>query len=99
MSLRPVLRAAARDRFDELELNLSVFAVNVCDGEPDLTVARQVLGGLSDEQIRALPGVLTGSAAGVSETLLRYREKYGLTYFGVLETSMADFAKVMERLR
>jgi hypothetical protein len=43
--------------------------------------------------------VLTGSAGQVAETLLRYREKYGLTYFGVLETSMADFAKVIERLR
>jgi alkanesulfonate monooxygenase SsuD/methylene tetrahydromethanopterin reductase-like flavin-dependent oxidoreductase (luciferase family) len=93
------LRAAAGDRFDQLELNLFVFAVSVCAGEPDLTVARQVLGAMSDEQIRALPGVLIGSAEQVAETLLRYREKYGLSYFGVLETSMSDFAQVIERLR
>jgi probable F420-dependent oxidoreductase len=93
------LRAAAPDRFDQLELNLFVFAVSVSAGEPDLTVARRVLPGLSDEQIRALPGVLTGSAAQVAETLLRYREKHGLTYFGVLETSMTDFATVIELLR
>jgi probable F420-dependent oxidoreductase len=93
------LRGVARDRFDDLELNLFVFAVSVSEGEPDLTVARQVLGGMSDEQILALPGVLTGSAEQVAETLLRYREKYGLTYFGVLETSMTEFAKVIERLR
>jgi len=93
------LRAAAGERFGHLELNLFVFAVSVSEGEPDLTVARQVLGGMSDEQIRALPGVLTGSAEEVAETLLRYREKYGLTYFGGLETSMTDFAKVIERLR
>lgn len=68
-----------------------MFAVSVSAGEPDLTVARQVLGGLSDRQILALPGVLTGSAEQVAETLLRYREKYGLTYFGVLETSMTEF--------
>jgi hypothetical protein len=43
--------------------------------------------------------VLTGSAEQVAETLPRYREKYGLTYFGVLETSMTDFATVIERLR
>jgi hypothetical protein len=35
----------------------------------------------------------------VAETLLRYREEYGLTYFGVLEAHMTDFAKVIERLR
>jgi probable F420-dependent oxidoreductase len=93
------LRAAAPDRFDQLELNLFVFAVSVSDGEPDLTVARQVLGGMQDEQIRALPGVLTGSVDQVAETLLRYREKYGLSYFGVLETSMTEFAPVIDRLR
>ena len=32
-------------------------------------------------------------------TLLRYREKYGLTYIGVLQTSMTPFAKVIERMR
>jgi hypothetical protein len=73
--------------------------VSVSAGEPDLTVARQVLGGTSDEQILALPGVLTGSAEQVAATLLRYRGKYGLTYIGVLETSMTAFAKVIERLR
>jgi hypothetical protein len=30
---------------------------------------------------------------------LRYREKYGLTYIGMLETSMTPFAKVIERMR
>ena len=63
------------------------------------TCSPQVLGGTSDEQIPTLPGVLTGSAEQVAATLLRYREKYGLTYIGVLETSMTAFAKVIERLR
>jgi probable F420-dependent oxidoreductase len=94
-----LVRGAAGERFGELELNLFVFSVAVTDGEPDLTVARQVLGGMPDEQIRALPGVLIGSAEQVAETLLRYREKYGLTYFGVLEPYMTDFAKVIDRLR
>ena len=62
-------------------------------------MARQTLGGMSDEQIRALPGVLVGSAEQLAEVLLRYREKYGLTYFGVLEPHMTDFAKVIDRLR
>jgi probable F420-dependent oxidoreductase len=93
------VRSAAGERFGQLELNLFVFSVAVTDGEPDLTVARQVLGGMPDEQIRALPGVLIGSADQVAETLLRYREKYGLTYFGVLEPYMTDFARVIDRLR
>jgi probable F420-dependent oxidoreductase len=92
------LRSAAGDRFDQLELNLFIFSVAITPGEPDLTVVRQTLRALSDEQIKALPGVLIGSAGQVAETLLRYREKYGLTYFGVLEPHINDFAKIIDRL-
>jgi hypothetical protein len=31
----------------------------------------------------------------VAETLLRYREEYGLTYFGALKAHMTDPAKVI----
>jgi hypothetical protein len=51
------------------------------------------------EQITALPGVLIGPPGHVAETLLRYRENYGLTYFSVLEPHMTGFAKVIGRLR
>jgi probable F420-dependent oxidoreductase len=93
------LRSAAGDRFDQLELNLSVMSVILTDGDPDLTMTRQFFPGQSDEQLRANPGVLIGSVSEVAETLLRYREKYQLTYFSVIEPYMADFAKVIERLR
>lgn len=93
------VRGAAGERFDQLELNLFIFSVTVTDGEPDLTLARRALTGMPDEQIAALPGVLIGSAGQVAQTLLRYRETCGLTYFGVLESHMTDFAKVIHRLR
>jgi probable F420-dependent oxidoreductase len=93
------LRSAAGDRFDQLELNLSVLSVILTDGDPDLTITRQLLHGQSDEQLRANPGVLIGSVGQVAETLLRYHEKYRLTYFSVIEPYMKDFAKVIERLR
>jgi hypothetical protein len=65
-----------------------VFALSVSEGEPDLTVARQMLGGVR-RAIRVLPAVRqTGG-----EDLLRYREGYGLTYLGVSETSMIDLRK------
>ncbi len=92
------LQDAAGARFDRLELNFFLFLVSITGSEPDLTVARQTLG-ISDEQMRALPGVLIGSAGQVAETLLRYHERYGLTYFSALEPHMAEFAKVIERLR
>ena len=93
------LHSAAGDRFDQLELNLSVLSVIFTDADPDLTMTRQLLPGQSDEQLRANPGVLIGSVSQVAETLLRYHEKYRLTYFSVIEPYMKDFAKVIERLR
>jgi probable F420-dependent oxidoreductase len=93
------LHSAAGDRFDQLELNLSVLSVIFTDGDPDLTMTRQLFPGQSDEQLRANPGVLIGSVSQVAETLLRYREKYRLTYFSVIEPYMKDFAKIIERLR
>jgi hypothetical protein len=73
---------------------LFIFSVGVTGGEPDLAMARQALAEVSDEQITAQPGVLIGPPGQVAETLLRYRENYGLTYFSVLEPHMTDFAQV-----
>jgi len=92
------LRAVAGDRFERIELNLYVFAVALTSREPDLTAARQALPGMPDERICALPGVLIGSALRIADTLLRYRDDYGLSYFGVLEPHMVQFAKVIELL-
>lgn len=49
---------------------------------------------------RSLPGP-RASGNGCREwqrCVLRYREDYGLTYFGVLETHMTEFAKVIDLL-
>jgi probable F420-dependent oxidoreductase len=92
------VRTAAGDRFDSLELNLFVFSISVTTGEPDLTVARRILG-QTDEQIRSLPGVLIGSEQQIADTLLRYRDELGISYFGVLEPDLVDFAKVISLLR
>lgn len=90
-------RAAAGDRFSQLELNLFLFAVDV-SGNADISLVQSLLG-MSEDQVRALPGVLIGSTDEVAETILRYRDEYGLTYFSALEPHMLEFAKVIERLR
>lgn len=93
-----LVRAEAGDRFDSLELNLFVVGVTV-GTEPDLTIPRQLRPTLTDDQIRSLPGMLFGSAQRIAETVLRYRETMGISYFVVLEPAMTDFAKVMACLR
>ncbi|WP_326836878.1 TIGR03621 family F420-dependent LLM class oxidoreductase [Amycolatopsis rhabdoformis] len=91
-------RTAAGERFPTLELNLFASTVSV-GTDPDFTLVRQVAPGLSDARIRALPGVLVGSAHEIAEKLLRYRENHGITYLSVLEPALTEFAEVIKLLR
>src|SRR5690606_35178515 len=52
------VREAAGARFDELELNLAVTAMPTDDsGLPDMSITRQFLPGLSDEELLRTPAV------------------------------------------
>jgi probable F420-dependent oxidoreductase len=93
-----VVRAAAGDRFAGLELNLIIGAVGPAPAELDLTIARAATG-LPDEQLLALPSVLCGPAQEIADRLRRYRDEFGITYYGVLEPHMAAFAPIIALLR
>jgi probable F420-dependent oxidoreductase len=92
-----VLREAAGDRFDDIELNLFVAAVGESADALDLTIIRQA-SGLDDRQLSQLPGVLVGSPGEIADRLQGYREEYGISYISVLEPHMAAFAKVIKHL-
>jgi len=94
------VRRAAGDRFDDLELNLSVTAMPLDDsGVPDLTIPRRFLPDLSDEQILATPAVLSGSTRDIADTIRGYRDEYGITYITVQQPHAEAFAKVIAELR
>jgi probable F420-dependent oxidoreductase len=93
-----VLREAAGDRVDDVELNLFVAAVGASADEVDLSIIRNA-SGLNDDQLVQLPGVLVGSPGEIADRLLRYRETFGTSYISVLEPHMAAFAEVIKRLR
>jgi hypothetical protein len=54
---------------------------------------------LDPGRLAELPSVLVGSPKDRAEQLLERRQKYGLSYFSVLEPEMAAFAEVIEELR
>jgi probable F420-dependent oxidoreductase len=93
-----VLRDAAGDRFDDIELNLFIAALGESAEKVDLEIIRQA-SGLDDDQLTQLPGVLIGSPAEIADRLRRYREEFGLSYISVLEPHMAAFAEVIKHLR
>ncbi|MEC3952469.1 TIGR03621 family F420-dependent LLM class oxidoreductase [Nocardia sp. CDC153] len=94
------VRDAAGPRFPDIELGLTVQAVEVKGhGEVDLTLPRMFQPHLTDPQLRHLPGFLHGSPRTIADTLRHYRAEYSITHFSVNETQMTALAKVIEELR
>jgi probable F420-dependent oxidoreductase len=93
------VRAAAGDRFADLELNLAITGVSDSSGKPDLSMTRMYAPTLSDEQLLALPAVLSGSPRDIADTLRGYRDTYGLTSVTVQEHHAETFAKVIAEIR
>ncbi|MBV8177723.1 MAG: TIGR03621 family F420-dependent LLM class oxidoreductase [Mycobacterium sp.] len=93
------VRAAAGDRFADLELNLAITGVSDSSGKPDLSMTRRYAPTLSDEELLALPAVLSGSPRDIADTLRGYRETYGLTSVTVQEHHAETFAKVIAEFR
>jgi len=93
------VRAAAGDRFADLQLNLAITGVSDSSGKPDLSMTRRYAPDLSDEQLLALPAVLSGSPRDIADTLRGYRETYGLTSVTVQQHHAATFAKVIAEFR
>ena len=94
-----LVRAAAGDRFAGLQLNLAITGVSDSSGKPDLSMTRRYAPDLSDEQLLALPAVLSGSPRDIADTLRGYRETYGLTSVTVQEHHAETFAKVIAEFR
>ncbi|MGH3633873.1 TIGR03621 family F420-dependent LLM class oxidoreductase [Mycobacterium sp.] len=94
------VRAAAGDRFADVELNLAITAVPADNsGIPDLSLTRRYAPTLSDDELLAMPAVLSGSPRDMADRLRTYRETYGLTSFTVQENHAEGFAKVIAELR
>lgn len=94
------VRAAAGDRFEDLELNLAITAMPADNsGVPDLSLTRRYAPALSDDELLAMPAVLSGSPRDMADRLRAYRQTYGLTAFTVQENHAERFAKVIEELR
>ncbi|HEX6451205.1 MAG TPA: TIGR03621 family F420-dependent LLM class oxidoreductase [Trebonia sp.] len=92
------VRGAAAERIGDIELNLFVAGVGPRVADIDLSVVSTATG-MPAEMLAELPGVLVGSPRQIADTLLRYREEFGISYIGVLEDHMRTFAEVIPLLR
>lgn len=95
-----LVKAAAAERFDSLELNLAITAVPTdSSGIPDLALTRAYEPDKSDDELLCMPSVLSGSPRHIADTLLERRETYGVTYITVQDYHGAYFAHVINALR
>ena len=92
------IRDAAGDRFDNIELQTRVHMAQITDAPLGLAELMAPALGLDAEAALASPHVLIGSIGQCVETLLAWRERWGLTYIGLNEDSMVEFAPVVDAL-
>ncbi|GAY14493.1 LLM class F420-dependent oxidoreductase [Mycobacterium sp. shizuoka-1] len=94
------VRDAAGERFADLELNIAITGVPTdASGIPDLALTRGYAPDATEEQLLALPTVLSGTPRDIADTLRARRDAYGITYFTVQDYHAEYFAKVIAELR
>ncbi|MGV9825292.1 hypothetical protein [Gordonia sp. NPDC003429] len=89
------MRAAAGERFDEIELNVIVFDLAV-GRETDVSALRGWNPDLDDDALRESVNLLHGTATQVAERITRLHELAGVSYFTLIEPSPADVDALSE---
>jgi probable F420-dependent oxidoreductase len=94
------VRQRAADRFERLELNLTITALPHDDsGRPKILRTAGFGQRLTDNEILASPTTLQGTVQDMADTLRRYAEDYRITYISVPQLHMEAFARVIAELR
>ncbi len=93
-----IIRDAAGDHFDELELHVMAFGVIVTDDRAGGLEVFSGIVGLTPEDIEASPYTLTGSPQEIADDLRSYRERRGISYFTVMADYMEAFPPVVTEL-
>ncbi len=92
------VRAGAGDRFDQVELQILTFFVQVVDNAAEVFEQMAPMFSASPEAMAEIPMALVGTVVEIIETLQRRREELGFSYIVVHEAEVDAFAPVVARL-
>lgn len=92
------IRDAAGDRFDSLELSVTIFLAAVTDDRDSMASGVGAGLGMAPEDILAMPHFLIGTVEEIVDDLRRRRERYGISYVIVPGEVAEQLAPVVERL-
>ena len=93
-----IVKAAAGERFPQIELNIRSFLVNVTDDGAGARGRLASMLGVGDDMLVTSPFALIGSPAELIERLLERRERWGFSYVIVGPDEVDTFAPVVAAL-
>jgi probable F420-dependent oxidoreductase len=92
------VRAAADERFDEIELHCLTAVVQFTDDPRALVEGMAGYFGVTPDEALEVPVVLAGTVDSMCETLIARRELYGFSYVSIHDDVLDPFAEVVARL-
>lgn len=92
------IKEAAGDRFDDIELQVLTFFVQIVPNKAETLANLAPLFGVTADEAAEIPIALVGTVDEICETLQQRREEYGFSYVVVHEPELEAFAEVVARL-
>ncbi len=93
-----IVREAAGSRWNDIEMNIRAFLVNIADDARGAAEAIAGMIGVTPEQVEATPFALVGPVSKLIDDLLARRERWGFSYVIVGENDVDAFAPVVAAL-
>jgi probable F420-dependent oxidoreductase len=93
-----VIRAAAGDRFDGLELQTRIHMVLPTDDRDTLIDSMAPGFDLTPDEAREMPHVLVGTVEQMCDDIRRWRDRWGISYVSWSADALETMAPVVERL-
>jgi probable F420-dependent oxidoreductase len=92
------VRAAAGDRFDQLELGALIWQVVVTDRRRSAAEEAGARWGITADQVLTSPYFLIGSQDGIIEDVQALRDRHGISYLSIFPADVGSFAPVVAKL-
>lgn len=93
-----IVREAAGSRWNDIEMNIRAFLVNISDDARGAAEAIASMIGVTPEQVEATPFALVGPTSKIVDDLLERRERWGFSYVIVGMNDVEPFAPVVAAL-
>ncbi|MGH6742444.1 MAG: TIGR03621 family F420-dependent LLM class oxidoreductase [Bradyrhizobium sp.] len=92
------IRDAAGDRFDSIEMSVTIFLATVTDDRDSMAAGVAAGLGMEASDILDMPHFLIGTIDQIADDIQRRRERYGISYVIVPGAVGESFGPVVERL-